>query len=197
MTALNDKAMLLELLSPVTGKAEMYADILLDRYENVMKLGEADVSSISETLDGDFKIASFIRISYALASRSVTDRFKFGYKHKREEIEEYFRALMMPLSVETVYVMSLDADGRVMACDYVSEGTVNFINVFPRRLAHTAVKRKASSVIVAHNHPGGYADASVDDVEATEFLKSLLLSSGIKLDAHYIIGGGRCLEMKL
>ena len=52
----------------------------------------------------------------------------------------------------------------------------------------TALKRDASSVIIAHNHPLGVSAPSEEDIMATISLKQLFASSQIDLVSHYIVG---------
>ena len=138
--------------------------------------------------------AEIIKLTAAIASRSVTDGFDFK-KPTDKEIDEYFRALSLGKSVELVYVMSFDKGGRVIAVDEVAEGTVNSSEILPRRLLEIAYKRGAASVILAHNHPRGEAKASDADIEATATAARILYASRIELRRHIIVGGGETVSI--
>ena len=185
----NDRKTLLNLISLVSKDGEEVVGLLFSRFGGLREILEADFYSLSDALGRQDKLASYIRLAVGLVSRSVTDKFKFGKKHTDEEIAEYLKSLFLGSSVETVYIMSLDKEGKILACDYAGEGTVNFSSVFPRKFLEIALKRKASSIIIAHNHPGGYAKPSVEDEESTKALSNLFLASGIDLVAHYVVAG--------
>ncbi len=186
------KEALKNLLSCISKDGGLMADTLNERYGGLQGITEADIDGITETLGGDFRSAVYIKLCAALVSRCGCDRFKFGKKHSEAEIFEYLKYLFFGLADETVYLISFDSLGRTLSCDRVGEGTVNISNVLPRKILDVARKRGAKRVVLAHNHPGGYAKASEDDISATALLSALLMSSGIELSAHYVVAGAEC-----
>ena len=71
--------------------------------------------------------------------------------------------------------------------ELVSEGTVNESYLNPRRIVETALKNDVTSVIVAHNHPGGIAEPSEDDNLITQKIVNALNVVDIDLQDHIII----------
>jgi len=55
----------------------------------------------------------------------------------------------------------------------------------------TALRHKANSVILAHNHPGGTLNPSKADIEATKRIKAALEAISIKVVDHIIVCGGQ------
>jgi len=53
--------------------------------------------------------------------------------------------------------------------------------VYPRIIVETALRHKANSVILAHNHPGGTLNPSKADIEATKRIKAALEAISIKV----------------
>ena len=90
---------------------------------------------------------------------------------------------------EVIYVLFLDAKKSVIACSEMGRGVVNGADISVRRIVETALKNKASSVIVSHNHPDGIALPSKEDDYFTKRLYSSLNLIGIKLEDHLIIAG--------
>ena len=181
-----------ELLSPLTKDSGEISERLTERYTSFNEIAEADTDALAEATGGDGSVALYIKLAVALASRRVCDVFKFGKRHTAEEVENYLKHLFFGLPVETVYILSIDKNGKAVACDKVAEGTVNFSNVTPRKLLEVARRRGACEVIIAHNHPGGYAQPSNDDIAATELLRELLSASDIRLVNHYVVAGADC-----
>lgn len=131
--------------------------------------------------------ATLLKLMAYVSSRRVYDEFKFGRCYSDTEIIDLLLAVMTGLSRETVYMVSLDKRGAVIACDMIGEGTVNASDVYPRRLVERAVKRGAASVFLAHNHPSGTAEPSSDDMHATARVFGTFRASGIKLRAHAVV----------
>ena len=132
---------------------------------------------------------NLLKITAALTARRVTDGFAVGKKHTEFEIKDYLSGLYHGTEVETVYLILLDGEGRTISTEYMGEGTVGASDVYPRRLLEAAIKRGASGVILAHNHPRGNGRPSIEDVNSTERLTRLFESAGISLVAHYVVSG--------
>ena len=160
------------------------------KFSSLRRVSEADFYSLSDALDGNMQTSVYLKLLFAIASRRVCDNFKLGCKHSDEDVVRYLKAIMLDLSDETVYLVSITADGRVVAFDRVGSGTVNSSNILPRRILEIAKIRGAAEVIVAHNHPGGHALPSDDDIVGTRLLRELLSSLKINLRNHYVIAGG-------
>ncbi len=78
------------------------------------------------------------------------------------------------LTVERAYLLCLDAKGKVIGCEMLTDGEPNEVIISVRRAVSTALKYGASRVIIAHNHTSGMALPSTDDVTATfELIKAL------------------------
>ena len=172
------------------------ADSLMKRFGSFTSVAEADVLAISDTLGGEGATSVYIKLVAAIVSRRNSDLFKFGKKHTDDEIERYFVSLFFGLSVETVYILSVK-NGKIISCDKAGEGTVNASNVLPRRLLEIAKRHSADSLIIAHNHPGGYATPSDEDIAGTQTLCEFLRSSGINLLSHYVVAGVDCKKIDL
>ncbi len=166
-----------------------YARLTEEAFANLRAIAEASVYSISEILHGDLQTSVYIKLVFALLSRRICDKFKFKAKHESSEISDYFKALMLDLSEETVYIMSLSKDGRAMACDKISSGTVNYSEILPAKILETARRRGAAAVIVAHNHPGASSEPSAEDRLGTARLREILQEHGIELKYHCITAG--------
>ena len=132
-----------------------------------------------------------------LASRRESDKFAFGKKHTEDEIENYLKAFFFGMSVETVAVISIDAVGKVISIDKAGEGTVNFSNVMPRKILEISKRRRAKSLIIAHNHPGGYPYPSDDDMASAKLLSEMLAISGVEVLQNYVVAGSECAKINI
>ena len=82
--------------------------------------------------------------------------------------------------------LSLNGANEVIISRVVSVGLVNRTQVHPREVFADPITDRASSVIVAHNHPAGTLAPSKEDVEITRQLKSAGKTLGIRLLDHII-----------
>lgn len=104
-----------------------------------------------------------------------------------EKIVGYLNPLLSTLTKESVYMLSLDVKGRLLGSKCVSTGVVNEAYLFVRDIVEEALKRNASNVVVAHNHPSGNPKPSAHDMEMTACIKLALDSIGINFWDHVII----------
>lgn len=88
---------------------------------------------------------------------------------------------------EMVVLLCLDAKGRVLFCNPVFEGTVNAAAVGVRRVVEIAVRYNATDLILAHNHPGGLAIPSEQDILVTKKVADALKTVGVSLLDHLIV----------
>ena len=160
---------------------------LFEAYPGHISLASADFDCIASLADE--KSAYMIRILYALAERRITDSFRFGACHSNEEIVRFLKSKFYSKSCEVSYAMLLDSENKVISCEFLGEGTVNFLSVSPRKVLELAIKKRASAVIIAHNHPGGVAKPSCEDIEATRIIANLFETTGRRVLAHYVFAG--------
>ena len=64
--------------------------------------------------------------------------------------------------------------------------------IVPRDVFAIALQRKASGIILVHNHPGGSAEPSQPDLTLTGILRQQALPLGLRLLDHIIITDAEC-----
>lgn len=72
---------------------------------------------------------------------------------------------------EHFMIISLNVKNHVQAVDVISIGSQTASVVHQREVFISAIKNKAVSIILAHNHPSGDPTASQDDVRLTKVIK--------------------------
>ncbi len=165
------------------------SESMFEKYGTLSRILSSDVNVLSYDEKIGEKNARFVKLLASVISRAKTEQYRFGIKHTPEQTDEYFKALLLPRSVECVYVMSFDSKGRALSCDLVSEGVVNSSELLPRKIVEIATRRRAKYMILAHNHPHGVANASDDDVSATMSISRILSNLNVKLVRHIIVSG--------
>lgn len=104
-----------------------------------------------------------------------------------KECGEYLMPYFFGRVNETVFLLCLDAKCKVLACREVGEGSVNSANVPIRRIVEIALATKASSVVLAHNHPSGLALPSGEDIATTRRVAAALSTVDVQLVDHIIV----------
>lgn len=87
---------------------------------------------------------------------------------------------------ETVYAMALDAHMHVLRIKQLFRGTFNTAQINVQKVLELAISTGAAAMIIAHNHPGGFALPSDEDLETTHKLEAALDAVGVSLIDHLI-----------
>lgn len=82
----------------------------------------------------------------------------------------------------------LDTKNCILAWKEMFQGTIDSTTVYPREVIKEALRRNATKVILAHNHPSGNSDPSQQDIALTKKLKEILQIIDIKVLDHIIVG---------
>lgn len=90
---------------------------------------------------------------------------------------------------EKALLVCLDSYGRILSTVELNRGVVNEVELNVRKIVEAALKARASSVILAHNHPDGIALPSYEDELATRKIMAALELVGIRLKDHLVIAG--------
>lgn len=88
---------------------------------------------------------------------------------------------------EHFVVLYLNARNQLVYKEVISIGTINASIVHPREIFKPAIEHLSIGVIIAHNHPSGDADPSVDDLKLTDRLTEAGKLMGIEVIDHIII----------
>ena len=171
-------------------KAAECADRLIRRYGSLATVLSENEDEIARVGGFNTSTALLVKLIAYLNSRRVTDAFDSSDYHDEISLRAYISALFLGASVETVYAILLDDNGKVISAEFISEGTVNASDVIPRKILECARKKRSKNVILAHNHPKGSTEPSNDDIMTTGRLFTLFASVGVRLRAHYIVADG-------
>ena len=91
------------------------------------------------------------------------------------------------LEDEEFWVALVDNKNRLVGWEQVSKGTVDQTAVYPREVLALALVRKASGVILVHNHPGNDPKPSRQDVELTQRIVIAAREVEVRVLDHLVV----------
>jgi len=89
--------------------------------------------------------------------------------------------------LEEFKIMMLDNDASVLGVSTICTGAINQCLPDRRLIFATALKARATSIIVAHNHPSASLKASEADIKLTNVLVDIGKILNIKVHDHLIV----------
>ncbi len=172
----------------------LMAHELIDRFGSLRKVLEATPDELCEISGVKSHTAVLLGIIRDINRRCVLSEVREGEVFDRvSKVGEYLLGYFSGVTNERVCMMLLDNSMRLIDCVKISDGSVNGSSVNYRFIAQTALAKKASSVILAHNHPDGCALPSREDREVTRAAEAALSVVGVNLLEHIVVGAGNYL----
>ncbi|MDD6381050.1 MAG: DNA repair protein RadC [Lachnospiraceae bacterium] len=170
---------------------EIASDVLAggDGFYALMEADKADLLSI----DGIGEARAYLLLAVQqIAIRAYGGRKQF--KVPLQSAKDAADIVMQELRYEHreyVILMMLDVRMRLMERVTMFIGTAENAVCSTRELFSMALKKKASSVILVHNHPSGDPSPSDEDIEATKKAEEAGMLLDIPLLDHIIVGDFR------
>lgn len=169
---------------------------LVERFGDLNGILDAPVEELEKVAGVGENAAALIHlvrdIALKYSENRLTDKAVLGTE---ERISSFLTMKYAGETREIVYMLFVDPHGRVARCVKVCEGSPESVNVDNRTIIEAAVRFDASDIILAHNHPNGFAVPSTADVRATREVIPLLKAINVNLIDHMIIADGDCFSM--
>lgn len=113
-----------------------------------------------------------------------------------DKVKAHLRLLVQGRGMECFGAIFTDQQHRLVATQILFEGTVDRTAVYPRNLMKRALELDAKGLILFHNHPGGTARASQEDIDLTTRMAEAGSPLDIKILDHFLIAGKEVLSFK-
>lgn len=102
----------------------------------------------------------------------------------------YFHPLMCDLPVEECWVMLLNQASRLIDALRISQGGLASTQVDVRCILREALLKRATALVLCHNHPSGNTRPSADDDRLTQALSQAAKVMNIRMLDHLIVSDG-------
>jgi DNA repair protein RadC len=178
-----------------TRSALLIANEVLRAIGGSRVIGQADVSRLRAAGLG---LATAVRVSAAceLGRRVIAA----GSEGERCDTPELAAAALAPhfahLERESLVVALLSRKHRLIAVVSVYLGNVAGTPVRIAELFTEAVRRNASGILLAHNHPSGDPSPSADDLRTTKDAAAAGRLLGIEVVDHLVFGAARWVSFR-
>jgi DNA repair protein RadC len=176
-----------------TGTAEHTA---IDVAQQVLHRNDNDLDRMGKTTIADLRkikgvgkvkaltIAAALELGMRRRDRGVKDRSRIA---SSAEAYEEVRPLLADLSVEEFWMLALDRGLRILDRFRISTGGMHGTVADPKVIFKEALDRRASAIILCHNHPSGQLRPSEEDIRLTRKLAEGGRLIEIAVQDHLII----------
>lgn len=170
---------------------------LISRFGTLAGVLDAPVEELQKIKGITEHSAALIKLFPAVSSRYFEEKTDFsGTQNVMEVVGRRLVAKYIGKTTEIAYLICLDNRLRELYFGPISEGSTDSVSIITRKIVEVALRYNASGVILAHNHPNGFAIASRKDIETTIQLCDALRPISIKLLDHIIVSGDDFISME-
>lgn len=162
------------------------AHLLIQHFGSLENVFQATLEELCKVEGMNERIAILIRLVPDMVRRCWTNRSKIETISTTEEAADYLEPYFRGERQERIYLLSLGANDRILACDCLANGKSDRVTLEPKALVEAALRHRAKTLILAHSHPSGYPEASGEDVAVTRQCRLLLRQMDIELRDHII-----------
>ncbi len=163
---------------------------LLSRFGSLAAVLDAPLPELKLVSGVGDHAAVLLALTPRLLKRYQQDRWRDRPSfHSTPEVVAFLQSRLAGETHELFCLLALNSQNALIAMEPVQHGTVNKTVVFPRLVVETALKHRATAVILAHNHPSGEPKPSSADRQLTQRLRKTLHDLDITVHDHIIIAG--------
>lgn len=179
------------------GDTNPTAHRLLDTFGSLSGVMNASVENLCQVKGVGQHAAILIKLFAAVVRPYLDDANRGGVVlQSTDEICRYLLPKFAGRTVETFYLVCLDGCRRVNYCGILSEGTLDSVPVFVRQIVEKVLAVHASFVILAHNHPSGFALPSRADIDTTREVIRALGPLSVSVVDHIVVSGEDCVSFR-
>ena len=172
------------------------AHALIDKFGSLSGVFDASFDDLIKVTGIKENAATLIKlipqISRAYMVDSVPPEKIFDHADK---IGRFFVSKYIGETNEVVYAMFLNNAFEHLGTMKIHEGSINSASINTRAILEKAIACKATTVVLAHNHPSGLPFPSMEDMDTTIALHSTLESIGIGLIEHFLVVGDKYIPL--
>ncbi len=177
-----------ELLAILLGSGTQGKDVIKLSKE-IVKLLDDDFESLTLNRLVEIHGLGKVKAMQILSAIELSRRYLIKQNIKISSAEDVYHELKeySTKKQEHFLVITLDGASHIIEKRIISIGTLNQSLVHPREVFADAVSDRAAGIIIAHNHPSGQLEPSIEDKRVTKRLKEVGTIMGIELLDHVIL----------
>lgn len=161
---------------------------LCERFGTIEKMAEASIDELKLVRGIGDNSAILIKLILSFAQKYIDEKNK---EPKRIETLEkavaYGKNITFGAIKEVVYATFTDNSLNVIDTSLVAIGTIDEAKPLIRNIIELCILKRASALVLFHNHPHGGTEASEADINFTSLLERELDLIGINLVEHIVI----------
>lgn len=169
---------------------------LSDTFGGLVNVLDADYADLVKIKGVTPHVATLLTLCGRIAQRYQREQYtQVRQLYDTEQLCRYVKPWFTGKREESVLLVSLDNKRKLLNTTRIFQGSVNSAELNVRLAVQQALRDNATQVVLAHNHPGGFAIPSRADLETTAHFAKVLSLVDVRLVDHIIVAEGDCVSM--
>lgn len=168
---------------------ELAKEILVDNNNNFTGISRLELSDLTKYKGiGQAKAINIIA-ALEIGKRNLAEKASKKIKVKNsKEVFQYFYPVLAGKTSEEFWILLLDRANNVIGKYQISIGGFTGTIADPKKIFRIALEKRATALVLCHNHPSNNLQPSESDNNLTKKLKDAGNSLEISVLDHIIIG---------
>ena len=172
------------------------AHALIKTFGSFHAVLEADVTELTKVKGMTKNAACLIKLMLPLAKAYITEKYDGGtLLSSYDDISFYILSNFFGICKEQCSILCMNHAGKVLYYDVISEGDIDSVGISIRTIMEKIIQTGATAIVLAHNHPSGFALPSKNDVTITAAISKALKTVNVRLVDHIIIANDDYISM--
>ncbi len=170
---------------------------LMERFGSVANVFDASIDELC-TVNGIGEHSAILLNMMPKLLKTYSED-KTEIKNIKEKSDEFYKLLVSDAKLEgeneAVWIYLFDAKEKLIQRALIHRGSVSSVSLDYRSVIEPAMRRKAASVVIMHNHPDGLPYPSTQDIETTREIYQIMSAIGVPMREHYIVAQNRIISI--
>lgn len=160
---------------------------LINEFGSLKGVLDAPVEALQLVEGVGANTAILIKLIPAMIKEYIDeDASRSQYIFSTQDAVNFLSPKFIGLRNEAIYLICLDKNGKILKHCFIGQGGIDSMDFDARTIAADVLACNATTVVIAHNHPGGVCSPSKADADTTIKLKSFLNTIDVELADHII-----------
>ncbi len=161
---------------------------LIKRFGDFSGVLDADIEDLVKIKGMTRNAACLIKLMRPVGRTYVISKFKTKEVLKNlGDIGDFIMTKFFSVDTECCALLCLNRLGKVLSFEIIGEGDTDSVGISTRTILERVLKTDTTAVVLAHNHPGGIALPSENDIIITAEVSNALKTVSVNLIDHIII----------
>lgn len=164
------------------------AKFLIHHFGSLKQVLSASFTELQQILGLTPHSITLLKLSFSLSKKILKrEVINNSVVNNWNQLLDYCFLKLSNNIYEQFYILYINSKNIIIKEELLLEGSLTNVTVDVRKIVHRSLSLGATTIVIAHNHPGGSLQPSKQDIEATKNLLNVAKSLNIFLYDHLII----------